>query len=330
ETLSLNNVRKNVMLLSKPLAEIGQLIQVNISIIKDQQKEIENSHQSIEDLRSRLHTTLLDLTPKKLGHPRTVCTNKSCTKTISVGKNLTKVDYITHCHTRCYLKNVEPNLVNNAALRECAAMNNTENCGNCSCHWSKHMHITYENKHTFIKVIDENVVKLIKEKVSYQDTKKAIIDDKEQYISRQKEEQKRISSINIKLAQFLRQNAIAAYNDTYAEYLDHFINEEKTKKSSDPAIYDNRILIGLEAVKREYSEKISIIKKAIETNDPSVPPFSLKEISDLIQELYELPLNGQTLKKIKMEAELGRNFAFKYEEKRCMFQGNNFWNHIFK
>ncbi|CAG8472109.1 16735_t:CDS:1 [Acaulospora colombiana] len=51
ETLSLNNVRKNVMILSKPLAEIGQLIQVNISIIRDQQKEIENSSQSIEDLR---------------------------------------------------------------------------------------------------------------------------------------------------------------------------------------------------------------------------------------------------------------------------------------
>lgn len=77
ETLSLNNVRKNVMLLSKPLAEIGQLIQVNISIIRDQQKEIENSNQSIEDLRSRLYTTILDLNPKKLEHPRTVCTSGS-------------------------------------------------------------------------------------------------------------------------------------------------------------------------------------------------------------------------------------------------------------
>ncbi|RHZ61186.1 hypothetical protein Glove_349g81 [Diversispora epigaea] len=319
ETLSLNNVRKNVMLLSKPLAEIGQLIQINISIIRDQQREIENTNQSIEDLRSRLYTTLLDLDPKKLDHPRTVCTSESCIKIITFGTNLMKrVDYIKHCHTRCYC--VEPNVVYNAALRVCSAIKEDGNCRNCSCNWSKHMHITYENDYIPKKVVDANVEKQIKEKKSYQDLKKAIIKDKEQYINQQKCEQERISTINIKFAQFLGQNAIAAYSDTYSDYLDHFINVNE----------DNKILGELETVKREYSQKIAIIKRAIETNDLSMPQISLKEISHLEQELYKLPLNGQTLKRIKAEVERGRNATFRHEEKRCMRQGNKYWNNIFK
>src|SRR3954453_15594622 len=42
DTLSLNNTRKIVILLSKPLAEIGQLIQINISIATEQQNQIKN------------------------------------------------------------------------------------------------------------------------------------------------------------------------------------------------------------------------------------------------------------------------------------------------
>lgn len=213
-------------------------------------------------------------------------------------------------------------------MRGCAAMNKDGNCDECSCHWSKHMHVTYENELVSKQVIDTNVEKQIREKESYQDLKIAIIEDKEQYINKQKREQERISAISIKL--FLRQNAIAAYNDTYADYLDHFINEEKIKKSSDPSIYDDRILRKLETLKREYLEKIAIIKKAIESNDHSVPQISLREISNLEQELYELPLNGETLRRIRMEAERGRNAAFRYEEKRCTQQGYKFWNKISK
>ena len=51
--------------------------------------------------------------------------------------------------------------------------------------------------------------------------------------------------------------------------MDHFISDEKIKKNADPENYDDEILNGLEVSKREYIEKIRIIKDAIEKNDPN-------------------------------------------------------------
>jgi len=146
-----------------------------------------------------------------------------------------------------------------------------------------------------------------------------------------KKEQKTITDINVKFAQFLQQNAIATFNDAYADYLDHFISEEKIKKSADPDNYDERILKGLETSKREYSEKISAIKKAIEKNDSTLSNISPDEIANLERQLYTLPLNGRTLKNIKEQAERAQSNAFKYEEKHYKptyktKSRNRFWN----
>jgi hypothetical protein len=54
DTLSLNNTRKIVILLSKPLAEIGQLIQIYINMATEQQNQIKNNNESIKQLEERL------------------------------------------------------------------------------------------------------------------------------------------------------------------------------------------------------------------------------------------------------------------------------------
>ena len=69
DTLSLNNSRNIVVLLSKPLAGIGQLIQTNIKLIKDRQDEIENSTQTIEELKDKLYILQIDLEQKTLEYP---------------------------------------------------------------------------------------------------------------------------------------------------------------------------------------------------------------------------------------------------------------------
>ena len=130
DTISLNNSRNIVIYLSKPLAEIGQLIQENIKLNKKRQKELENSNQTKQ-------------------------------------------------------------------------------------------------------IIDQDFMEEILEKY------------KKKVDELQKEQQK-INELSLKFAQFLRQNSITAFNDTYAEYLDHFIREEKFKKSNDPINYDNEILEELE------------------------------------------------------------------------------------
>ncbi|PKY51376.1 hypothetical protein RhiirA4_446799 [Rhizophagus irregularis] len=319
DTLSLNNSRNIVILLSKPLAEIGQLIQTNIKLIKEQQNEIANSNQTIEELKDKLYIPQIDLEPVTLGHPRTVCTSIGCVESLQIEQtNIKKIDYITHCHRHCRLKNVKCDEINNAALRECTAMGSDGECKKCHCQWDKHMHITYENKQVITKIVDQNVKLQISKKKSDQETKRAIIEEYQTRVNQLQTEQHTINEISLKFAQFLRQNAIAAFNDAYADYLDHFINEEKIKKSADPNNYDGEILKGLETTKRIYLEQIEVIKRAIESNDPSMSPILPDDIAELEQKLYDLPINGQTLKKIKTEAKRGQDKAFRYKENYYM------------
>ncbi|GES75106.1 hypothetical protein GLOIN_2v1760573 [Rhizophagus clarus] len=286
DTLSLNNSRNIVILLSKPLAEIGQLIQTNIKLIKEQQNEIKNSDKTIEELKDQLYIPQVDIEPVSLEYPRTVCTSISCVKSVQIGQtNIKKIEYITHCHRRCYcLKNATINVVNDAALRGCSAMSPDG---------------------TFLQ---------ISKKKSDRETKRAIIEDYQKRVNQLQKEQRTINEISLKLAQFLRQNAIAAFNDTYADYFDHFINEEKIKNSADPNRYDEEILKRLEATKRSYLEQNEVIKKAMENNDPSMPSISPNDVANLEQQLYNLPINDNTLKKIKYEAKRSQTSVFRYKE----------------
>ncbi|PKC66011.1 hypothetical protein RhiirA1_513175 [Rhizophagus irregularis] len=325
DTLLLNSSRNILVLLSKPLAEIGQLIQTNIKFIKEQQNEIKNSVKTIEELKENLYIPQIDLEPVTLGYPRTVCTSISCVESSQIEQtNISKVNYITHCHDRCYcLKNVKCNEVNTPALRGCAAMNPVGTCNYCDCKWDKHMHITYENVKVVKKIVDQNVELQISKKKSDQEIKKAIIEDYQKRVNQLQTEQHTINEISLKFAQFLRQNAIAAFNDAYADYLDHFINEEKIKKSADPNRYDDEILKGLEATKRSYLEQIEVIKKAIENNDPFMPTISPNDLSKLEQQLYNLPINGHTLKKIKDETKRSQNSVFRYRESYYLRSNNS-------
>ncbi|PKY56562.1 hypothetical protein RhiirA4_284637, partial [Rhizophagus irregularis] len=226
DTISLNNARSIVMLLSKPLAEVGQLIQTNIKLIKEKQSEIENSDKTIEDLKDQLYIPQIDLEPIQLGYPRTVCTNGSCVKTLKINETTIKIDYIQHCCKRCYVPF-------NNYLKLCWAMKFIDGtCKECGCERNKHMHISYENKQITYNIVNEDVNSEILKNKSDQDAKKAMIKECEERLTQLKGEQNIINEISIKFAQFLRQNAIASFNDAYAEYLDLFVNEEKIKKSA--------------------------------------------------------------------------------------------------
>lgn len=258
----------------------------------------------------------IDLEPVQLGYPRTVCTSSTCVQSLKIDETgISKIDYITHCHEHCYLNGVESNVLNNAELRNCFAMNNGGNCNTCKCNWSKHMHITYENKKIAKNAIDENVKLQISKMNSDQEAQKEVIKLLEAKVTQLKIEQIKINETSIKFAQFLRQNSIAAYNDAYAEYLDHFIKEEKIKKSSDPTHYNDQILDELEKTRRNYIEQVEIIKEAIKNNDPSISQISPDEIANLEKQLYNLQINGETLKNIKNEASRSQDNAFKYTEK---------------
>ena len=177
-----------------------------------------------------------------------------------------------NCLTSITYENIPCDLVNDSRLRSCAAMNKNGNCGKCGCCWNKHMHIAYENEIIAKRIVDQNVKLQISKKQSDQETKKAIIKEFQIRVNQLQKEQQKINKISLKFAQFLRQNAIAAFNDAYADYFDHFINEEKIMKYADPINYDEEIIKGLETTKKNY------LKQLIKTSYTKCSNCNLKVI----------------------------------------------------
>ncbi|PKC66020.1 hypothetical protein RhiirA1_419819 [Rhizophagus irregularis] len=312
DTLSLNNSRNTVLLLSKPFAEIERLIQKNIILIKEKQEEINNSSKTIEELKGKLYASQLDFETRKLDYPRTVCTNISCIELLQVNDDIDLIDYVKHCCKNCYVRFTKYDEINNKMLFFCSAIKLIGGkCKVCGCHWDKHMHVTYEIMYKYNDIIDENVELQISEKKSDQENKRAVIVVHQNRIDQLQKEREKIKEISLKFTQFSRQNAIAAYNDAYVDYLDLCIKEEKIKRNANSRHYDERILRGLEATKEDYLKQVEVIKQEIENNDSSITP---NEIADLEKQLYDLPINGPKLKKLKYEAERSEADALRYTE----------------
>nr|CAG8533684.1 13626_t:CDS:1 [Entrophospora candida] len=317
DTLSLNDARNIMLLLCKPLRYIRIQIQNCVSIIRDEQSKIENSCRSINDLEKNKYIKQIKLIPEQLEFPRVVCTNATCVKVYNVG-SVNMTDYTSHCLDRFYLHGIQTEVTNNPYLARCSAMNQNGNCKRCFCHWNKHMAITYENRMEITKVVDKNIEKQIKEKKSYQKVKQAIINTKKNLINSLEEEQKKITSISAKFAHFLKHSAIAAFNDTYVDHLDHLIQEQKIIKDADNGDYNKQTLEELEKSKKEYLENMKVLKEAMKKNNDSLMSIiSPEEIYQYEQELYNLPINGpMLLKEIKKVVDRGQDTSFRHEERR--------------
>jgi hypothetical protein len=102
-TLKLNEARRILMVLAKPIAEISQQIQTNIKLAGDKKKELESGKfdDDIKGLEKKLCIPQTDLKSNPLNHPRTVCTAAECIKKIGVGQN-TKINYTQWCHPHWY------------------------------------------------------------------------------------------------------------------------------------------------------------------------------------------------------------------------------------
>ena len=164
-TLSLNDARRLIVALSRPLAEITSTIQSNIGVVEYRRREILESTEHKKDLTSKLYIPAIDLKTTPLDYPRTICTAYSCVKHISIG-SVQQIDYVHHCHPHCYLDGVQTNTVNCVALQRCEAMNSQHKCEHCGCSWRVHMHITYDCTQVQTRIVDENVEKQIKDKAT--------------------------------------------------------------------------------------------------------------------------------------------------------------------
>ena len=83
-TVSLNNARRIILELSKPLAETAANIQINIDAAEKKTRELQASNKTAIELKDQLYLDALDLVPVHLSYPRTVCTDSSCVEYVQV------------------------------------------------------------------------------------------------------------------------------------------------------------------------------------------------------------------------------------------------------
>lgn len=93
-TLSVNEARKVILQLSKPLADIADLINDNILALERHNKVLKTENQSIEELKENLYVPVVNLRFKEVTEPITVCTAAKCSEIYTVSYYFRLIIYI--------------------------------------------------------------------------------------------------------------------------------------------------------------------------------------------------------------------------------------------
>jgi len=312
-TLSLNDTRRLIVALSRPLAEITSTIQSSIGVVEQRRRDVVESKKHKQDLTNKMYIPAVDLETTPLNHPRTVCTAGSCVKHISVG-GVQKIDYVRHCHPHCTLTGVQTNVVNCLALQRCKAMNKTTHqCAQCGCSWSVHVHITYECTQVQTKVVDQNVERQIRDNSTKIETTEQHLKSLQDRINKLEDEKHHVAEVSAKFGCFLKHNAIAPFNDAMSDYLEHLIQIEKGKVSAGG---DRNHLAGLENMKTMYEAEVRMLEKA--NKDPksqkNVP--TTEKVKKLYDDLCCLEICGPMLNDAMKVAEGADAGAMQYNERK--------------
>ena len=302
DTVELNEAKQILNELSKPIAEISQNIQINIKLAEDKKNELEEldnsslNSMSLDDLEDALYVEQIDFERVELSKPRTVCTKPECTRLIKVGST-TKIDYFKHCHAECYLKGVQVECIGHPEMKNCTAMNGTEECKLCGHHYTVHQHVMYENKEVSVQAMDENVKSLIEQKTSKREILEESIKSISKHVKQLEKEQSEIISISAKFAAFTKQHSIIVFNDDLDSYLDLLIREEVGK--SQLGADNSEVLAGLRDVKENYTEQKKIFRSALANSNNISAEVS--EIDSMIDDMCRLTVSGDKIQKIVQE-----------------------------
>ncbi|CAF3914246.1 unnamed protein product [Rotaria sordida] len=302
---SLNEVQLLIHKLSRPVAEIVTLIQENILMAKQYKEKILNN--STNQVSNKIPQKTGKFIP--LQQRLTVCVNEKCTEIININGEQ-RIDYKSNCHVGCSLHKVVQECIGHPIIKRCRALRQTGSCRNCGCSWTKHMHITYkyERNLTYIEINNSNSLQ----------TPQSIMTIIDKRMSDLRNEETAIRKICVKLSQFLKQNSITPFNDDIIEYLQHFINEEKQKKST--GIDNTDIIKGLEQMIKDYTEEFNLYTSSIssQNNSTSTDRFDntaqIEEMFSLVQKLYDLPINGKLIEEQVRRMKEGRAQATKSDE----------------
>ncbi|KAI5787306.1 hypothetical protein EDC01DRAFT_661363 [Geopyxis carbonaria] len=321
-TLSLNETRALIQQLTKPMADIAQLIKTTIAVNEDVNVELSTKRMTMAELKKRLHVQKITLKAHKIDKPRTVCANTSCVEFHDDGvdgkKKLTTV-YKTLCHNPCYLTNVSEDRIGVPELVSCAAFRSRGGLCACGHHWQEHLHILYELRPQTVRVKDVSVERALRDNRSLIELQETAIAAKKKSIMEFQHEHDQIQQAAVQFSLFLKKHSITPYNDATLEYLDYHIKDEKAKVhvGGNP----DR-LRGLEEYRGEYQQLIEVLTQNMKS-DKSCGLLSQVDVDKLVKQLYLLPHYGDNLREIREVVEVAH--ASTWREKPYRVRAGRHW-----
>lgn len=296
-TLSLNGARQLIAELTKPMAEISQVIQANIAMTEEKMQELKDTRLTGDQLRNRLHVQKVQMNATPLDRPRTVCANESCTEVRDDGngKDVTVTIYKKPCHPVCHLRDVPHEQMAPAGLIKCSAFRGSDACRECGHNWQEHLHILYELTEETVTAIDTAIEQKLKTHANDLTLRLTALTQHEQRISDYKQEREIIRDAAAKFGVFLRKYSLAPYNDALIAYLDYLIKEEQVKVQAGG---NNKRLLSLTEERHKHTEAIEVITRNM-NSQANWDDLREGAIDRIVQQLYRLKHFGTTLKNMK-------------------------------
>ncbi|GBG76311.1 hypothetical protein CBR_g22059 [Chara braunii] len=315
DTISVNDARRLIALLSQPIGDITQVIQESLTRLEVERTKFESNSQDILDLQQDLFIPVVKVEYAKLPAPRTVCTSPQCRNAIARPPNPAaalpgkgggevaedtkwKPNFITYavCCSPCWLATMSGvslwDYLSQKApvgLRLCTAFHKISGaCKVCGCNWKTHAHQFTEARQTVHKVKNTTIDGKIKTKEELREALEGHLNTLRQRIVELEQEQQSINGIVAKFAHFCSENAISPYNDAYKDYLDYLIKVKEAQSGSTDATAQ-----GLKKAKKEYEKNLTVLKQAMEEHKAGV--VSPNEISLMVRDLYRLKHNGSMI-----------------------------------
>ncbi len=290
-TLSMNESRRVIVAMSKPMAEVAKTIQENMQAAKDAMEQINLHARGMTDLENNLKFAGVDLVREELPFPMTVCAHSKCVENVAVGKaNIQKVNYKQICHDHCTLSGIPTETTNDARLQGCGCISGTT-CHECGHHYTYHMHLTYNLEKVSKVFISDDVQKKIMAKKTEKEQKEEFKRQIDVKLCELQDEEKTILQVSAKYGAFLKDNAIIPYNDAVGDYLDIVIKHEEDKNE---ILRNKDLLQRLRKLRAEYEKEKQILDKAMRSGTTTTP----EQIMELQQQLFDLKHFGKTLKDI--------------------------------
>lgn len=328
-TISLNETRRLITELTKPIAEIIKAVGISIAVNNESLEELKQAKVKKEDLAR--HRYMMKETPvaHKLDRPRTVCRDENCIeyrddetdphnkKSVIVHKSL--------CHNPCSLTNVPADVLAPAGLMGCTAFGgNNGFCLKCSHSWQLHLHIMYDLRLEMKRILDKDTDAKLRAAESDLQRKEILIKQKEDFIEELKGELSEFERASVDFCVFLKNNSITPYNDATLEYLTYLIQIEKgmVAAGGNPTKLNN-----LEKYKVQYETQVKIITEGLKSGKIA-NPLTQEQVNEKVQHLYGLKNYGQALRSIRAAVSQAHTDTFREESHNVRVRNSRDWNRL--